>query len=61
MVVCAWGAHGTYMDQGTTVLAWIKGACEPMCLGVTKDGHPKHPPYVRYAAGLVPFMGAHQD
>jgi hypothetical protein len=61
MVVVAWGAYGTYMDQGKTVLGSIKDACEPMCLGVTKDGHPKHPLYVRYGAELVPFMGAHQD
>jgi hypothetical protein len=61
MVVCAWCAYGTYMDQGKTVLGWIKDACGPMCLGVTKDGHPKHPLYVRYGAELVPFMGALQD
>jgi hypothetical protein len=61
MVVCAWGADGTYMDQGKTVLGWIKDTCEPMCLGVTKDGYPKHPLYVRYGAELVPFMGDHQD
>jgi hypothetical protein len=61
MVVCAWGNYGTYMDQGKTVLGWIKDTCEPMCLGVTKDGYPKHPLYVRYGAELVLFMGAHQD
>jgi hypothetical protein len=42
-------------------LGWIKAGCEPMCLGVTKDGHPKHPLYVPYGAEQLPFMGAHQD
>jgi hypothetical protein len=32
-----------------------------MCLGVTKDGYPRHPLYVPYTAGLVPLTGDHQD
>jgi hypothetical protein len=57
MVVCASGAYGTYTDQDKTVLGWIGDICEPMCLGVTKDGYPKHPLYLRYGAELVPFTG----
>ncbi len=54
-VVCAWGASGAYMCQDQRVLGWIDGACQPRCLGVTKDGHPRHPLYVPYSAKLVGF------
>jgi hypothetical protein len=56
-VVCAWGIHGSYMDQDQTVLGWIEGLCQPMCLGMTKDGHPRHPLYMPYSAELVAFGG----
>jgi hypothetical protein len=56
-VVCAWGRHGTYMGQAEIVMGWIEHFCEPMCLGLTRDGHPRHPLYVPYAARLVPFGG----
>ncbi len=56
-VVCAWGTHGAYMEQDRTVLGWIAGVCTPMALGITRDGHPKHPLYVPYAAALVAFSG----
>jgi hypothetical protein len=52
-VVCAWGTHGSYMGQDQTVLRWITSVCRPMALGFTRDGHPKHPLYVAYAADLV--------
>ena len=28
----------------------------PVVLGITKDGHPKHPLYLPYGAELVPFL-----
>jgi hypothetical protein len=56
-VVCAWGMHGSYMDQDRTVLRWIEGRCQPMCLGMTKDGHPRHPLYVPYSEELMAFEG----
>jgi hypothetical protein len=54
-VVCAWGRHGTYMGRDEIVMGWIEDLCAPMCLGLTRDGHPRHPLYVSYAARLVPF------
>lgn len=57
LVVCAWGTNGCYMGQDETVLGWIEDICKPMALGITKDGHPKHPLYVPYSAELVPFNG----
>ena len=47
-VVCAWGAHGEYMDRDKAVLgllARITG-CKPLCLRMTKSGHPGHPLYI---------------
>lgn len=57
VLVCAWGTHGSYLDQDTAVLGSITPACGPMALGITRDGHPKHPLYVPYEAELVPFAG----
>ncbi|HEX3447406.1 MAG TPA: DUF1643 domain-containing protein, partial [Isosphaeraceae bacterium] len=54
-VICAWGTHGSYMDQDQNVLGWIEDICDPMCLGVTQDGQPRHPLYVPYSADLVAF------
>jgi hypothetical protein len=57
-VVCAWGTHGAYRGQDQNVLAWIGGLCELMCLGLTRDGHPRHPLYVPYSAELIAFYPA---
>jgi hypothetical protein len=54
-VVCAWGTRGVYMAQDQIVIGRIEDICQPMCLGVTLDGHPKHPLYVRYSAELVAY------
>ncbi len=57
LVVCAWGTHGSYLGQDLTVLGWIEDLCKPMALGMTRDGHPKHPLYVPCNAELLPFAG----
>jgi hypothetical protein len=58
LVVCAWGAHGSYRDQDRTVMGWLSDwHAEPQCLGVTKDGHPKHPLYLKSDCKLVPYAG----
>lgn len=55
-VVCGWGVHGVHQGQDLAVLGWIdQFGARPMALGVTKDGHPKHPLYVPYSAELVPY------
>jgi hypothetical protein len=57
-VVCGWGVHGTHRDQDRVVLGWLRElGIQPVALGLTKDGHPKHPLYVPYSAGLVGFTG----
>ncbi len=58
LVVCGWGTHGAYMGQDKAALGWIGGLCQPTCLGVTRDGHPRHPLYVPYSAELAAFKPA---
>lgn len=56
IVVCAWGVHGTHRGQDRVVMDWLREwRAEPQCLGVTKDGHPKHPLYVAGDTPLQPF------
>ncbi len=55
-VVCAWGVHGEHRGQDLTVLGWLEGYdVEPLTLGITRDGHPKHPLYLPKGAELVAF------
>lgn len=52
LVVVGWGTHARLMDRHERVIELLRGVCEPKCLGVTKDGYPKHPLYLR--KDLVP-------
>jgi hypothetical protein len=53
-IIAAWGVHGVFRDRGRQVAAFAKSAGAPLqCLGVTKEGHPRHPLYVR---GDQPFV-----
>lgn len=56
-IVCAWGTHGAHMAQGAAVEAVLrqKGATTHH-LGLTKDGHPKHPLYIAYAQAPEPWF-----
>jgi hypothetical protein len=47
--VAAWGNGGTFLHRDRAVLELLRA---PLCLGVTKRGHPKHPLYVPAAARL---------
>jgi hypothetical protein len=49
LVVAAWGVHGEHCGRGDAVLDMLRlGVEAPVhCLGTTKDGHPKHPLYLR--------------
>ncbi len=55
LVVCAWGTCGTFMGQDQMVLGCIKKLCSPMCVALTRGGHPRHPLYVPYSAELMPL------
>lgn len=50
VVVAAWGVHGAHRDRGREV---ARRQCALMCFGKTKDGHPKHPLYLKATTPLV--------
>jgi len=53
-----WGVLGEHRGQDLPVLDWLRElGIRPLALGVTKDGHPRHPLYVSYAAELAAFVG----
>ena len=45
-VFCAWGVHGSFMDQDRTVMGWLDAEdIAPKAFGLTKAGAPWHPLY----------------
>lgn len=53
-IVCAWGAHGSYLGQNETVKGWCNGS-RTYALKITKAGHPGHPLYVSGNTALKAF------
>jgi hypothetical protein len=48
MVVVAWGSNGGFKKQNKHVLDLLKNNfIRPYCIGISKDGHPKHPLYLK--------------
>ena len=53
MVVCAWGVHGALGDAEKRMLQMLgEMGVKAFTLGLTKDGHPRHPLYVSYEKGF---------
>jgi hypothetical protein len=52
IVVAAWGVHGVHMGRSLTVRLLTP---QLYCFGVTKDGHPRHPLYLRNDTPLVRY------
>ncbi len=53
-VVCAWGTHGAHLGRGAEAEAILRATCRPLAtLGLSKDGHPRHPLYIGYAVAPV--------
>lgn len=49
-IVAAWGTHGAHLGRGAAVEALLRGTGAPVFhLGLSKDGHPRHPLYIAYA------------
>lgn len=49
-IIAAWGVHGAHLDRGPAVAALLHGLGKPLFhLGLSKDGHPRHPLYLPYA------------
>lgn len=61
MIVCAWGTQGGHLDQDETMLGWIEEAnwreAPVVALGITREGFPRHPLYLRADAEPQPYDG----
>jgi hypothetical protein len=44
VVIAAWGVHGAHLDRAADVVKMIPNL---QCLGLTRDGHPRHPLYLK--------------
>jgi hypothetical protein len=53
-LVVAWGTHGSFLVRDRAVAKLLEGR-ELWCFGTTKDGHPKHPLYLKRTTPLVPW------
>jgi hypothetical protein len=52
--IAAWGVHGWIGGRNAAVMRLLANQ-SVYCLGVTKDGHPRHPLYVDGATRLIPY------
>ena len=51
-IICAWGTHGAHLNRGPTVRLLLNEQNKRLHhLGLTKEGHPKHPLYISYQKG----------
>lgn len=49
-IIAAWGVHGAHRGRGAQVAETLRAQSTPLFhLGLSKDGHPKHPLYLPYA------------
>jgi hypothetical protein len=53
-LIAAWGCGGTHLGRDRQVMELLGGR-KVECLGVTKDGCPRHPLYVKGDAVPVPY------
>jgi hypothetical protein len=57
LIVAAWGVHGALRGRGRDVGRMLVEYCSaPVCLGTTKDGHPRHPLYLRADTARVSYL-----
>lgn len=54
-VICAWGTKAQPEIANTNISIFKSMGANLMCLGVNKDGSPKHPLYVKGDQPLIPF------
>ncbi len=55
-IVCAWGTHGAHLGRGPEVERLMRGTGRPLHhLGLTQQGHPKHPLYIGYEVRPMPW------
>lgn len=56
-VCCAWGANADKIRAAEVIRMIQTAGGNPLCLGVTKSGAPKHPLYVKADQPLITFSG----
>jgi len=55
-IICAWGTHGAHLARGPAVERLLRATGLPLFhLGLTRDGHPRHPLYIAYAKQPEPW------
>jgi hypothetical protein len=54
-VVLGWGSRGTLLGRDRKVLSLLADKKDVFCLGITKNGQPRHPLYVKGNTSLVPY------
>ena len=57
-IICAWGANADSERVRHVVAMLRKYGAQLWCLGVTKDGHPRHPLYVRGNTEVIEWVPA---
>lgn len=58
-IICAWGAHGSHRGRGAVVLRrLLLAGCDPVSLGETAKGMPRHPLYLSGRCAPLPYRGA---
>lgn len=55
LIVCAWGRHALAAPVARTLTATLAQR-ELHCLGLTKNGFPRHPLYIRADAELISYV-----
>lgn len=49
VILCAWGTHGAHMGMGPALANLLRAEGHKLHhLGLSKEGHPKHPLYIGY-------------
>lgn len=54
-IVLAWGNWGAWGDRDRAVIRLLQATAPLYCLGQTKQGHPRHPLYLKASTPLCPF------
>ncbi len=55
-IVLGWGTRGRMLGRDLQVMSLLTGKNDIYCLGLTKDGQPRHPLYIKGNTSLVPFV-----
>lgn len=57
MVIAGWGTHGAHRGRAAQAIGLLATAPQKLHhLGLTKDGHPRHPLYISYSVAPQPWQ-----